>query len=156
MFSSVQAFANAACRPHVVLACLCQATAWLVSAALIFSQSGSSSIPVPVHTRVLWHLQVLAAAIVLIPPVVHMGFSAERWASLVAFGLELLFVVVLDLKQLRWRGNQLEQQDMEQPLLAEDGQSAQITAFQSSPFSSQTEMYIDPLTCSYELVSVDP
>ena len=107
-------------RPHVILAGLSQATAWLVSLAVICSRrAGSGHGPFPLHLRLLWHAQPAAAAVVAVPALWYWSVGPEIIPLLVSTAVELLCVAVLDWELVTsW---QKDRSDAEEQLLHDDG-----------------------------------
>lgn len=106
------------CRPHVILAGLSQATAWLVSLAVIRSRHASSGhAHFPRHLWLLWHIQPIVAAAVAIPPLCYGSLALESIPLLMSAAVELLFVAALDWELFNSRKKGLS--DIEEQLLPE-------------------------------------
>ncbi len=105
----------------MILAGLSQATAWLVSLAVIRSRrAGSGHAPFPLHLRLLWHAQPVAAALVAVPALWYWAVGPEVIPALVSVAVELLFVAVLDWElAASWHK---DPSDVEEQLLHDDGE----------------------------------
>ncbi len=107
-------------RPHIILAGLSQATAWLASLAVICSRRVSSGhAPLPLHLRLLWHAQPLLAAAVAVPALWYWSMGPEVIPLLISTAVELLFVAALDWELI---SRQKDRPSTEEQLLPQDGE----------------------------------
>ncbi|BDA43676.1 probable multidrug resistance-associated protein 7 [Coccomyxa sp. Obi] len=105
-------------RPHIILAGLSQATAWLVSLAVIYSRRVSSGhAPLPLHLRLLWHAQPVVAAAVAVPALCYWSMGPEVIPLLISSAVELLFVAALDWELI---SRQKDRPGIQEQLLPQD------------------------------------